>query len=168
MQGLRDMAPAEIRGRIVAVMLTHSGYLCLLRRSRSVGSDRGRWHCVTGHLPAQRLPASQALVEVFEETGLTRADLTSMVPGPVLRLPDERGGYWIVHPYRCEVSRTDIRLNWENDGVRWVDPSTLDALPIVEWFPHVARALRGVACLADLPKPIRSPVLATVTDAKES
>lgn len=138
------MAAPEIRGRIVAVLLTHGGRVCLLRRSPRVGSDRGRWHCVTGHLPEQVQPASQALLEVFEETGLTRLDLIAIVRGPVLRLPDQRGGDWIVHPYRCEVTRTDIRLNWENDGVRWVDPGKLGGLGIVEWLPDVARALGGV------------------------
>lgn len=141
---MRDMAAPEIRGRVVAVLLTHGGYVCLLRRSRVVGSDRGQWHCVTGHLPEQMQPAAQALVEVFEETGLMRSDLVAIVRGPVLRLSDKRGGDWIVHPFGCEVKRTDIRLNWENDDVRWVDPATLGGLEIVEWFPHVARALRGV------------------------
>lgn len=132
---------SEVRGRIVAILLTHRGRLCLLRRSRAVGSDRGRWHCVTGFLPTHAAAPVQALAEVAEETGVRGKDLRTFIAGPVLRLPDPRGGVWIVHSYRCEVAQPDIRLNWENDDFSWVYPGNVGDLPVVDWLHEVAAAV---------------------------
>ena len=129
---------AGLRGEVVAVVLTHRGRVCLLRRSRAVSSDRGRWHCVTGFLPAGESAEAQAAAEVFEETGLVGVHLE---PGPILQLPDPRGGYWRVHSYRCEAARADLTLNWENDAIRWVVPARFADLPIVTWLPRVAAAV---------------------------
>ncbi|WP_162834404.1 NUDIX domain-containing protein [Amycolatopsis circi] len=131
---------AEQRGEVVAVLLTHRGRVCLLRRSSAVGSDRGQWHCVTGFLPPGGIPVRQAELELREETGLSRDGLESFETGPVLRLPDERGGYWIVHVYRVETAGTELRLNWENDDVSWLEPAEWGARPIVRWLPEIVTA----------------------------
>src|SRR5690349_940975 len=100
---------------VVAVLLTHRGRICLLRRSALVASDRGRWHCVTGYLDAGADPALHALREVAEETGLWREDLVSFEAGPVLDLPDGRSGSWRVLVYRAETVHGRLTLNWEHD-----------------------------------------------------
>lgn len=142
MNAVRDAATSTlVRGRVVAVLLTHGDLACLLRRSNAVAFDRGRWHCVTGFLPAHVMPARQAVIEVNEETGLRSADLNSLVAGRVLRLADSRGGVWIVHTYRCEIARRELSLNWENDQVRWVPLTAPGVLPVVEWLPDVAAAV---------------------------
>ncbi len=59
------------------LVLWHDGAVCLLRRSRRVGSDAGLWHCITGYLESGASPEMQARTELFEETGLSahRLDL---------------------------------------------------------------------------------------------
>ena len=131
------------RGEVVAVLLTHRGRLCLLRRSDAVASDRGRWHCVTGYLPPGTVPQRQAELELAEETGLSRAKLASFDAGPALRLPDPRGGQWLVHLFCGETTGTELTLNWENDDFVWCAPAAWRALPIVDWLPDVVSALAG-------------------------
>ncbi|MEU6422914.1 NUDIX domain-containing protein [Streptomyces spiralis] len=137
-------ASVGVRGRVVAVLLTHRGQICLLRRSAAVRSDRGRWHCVTGYLPDGTSATDQALAEVAEETGLARQDLVSFTHGPVLCLADPRGGTWIVHSYLGEARHPNITLNWENDATRWVSPDQLGGLPVVPWLSDVATAVGWV------------------------
>lgn len=132
---------AEVRGRVVAVLLTHRGRVCLLRRSMAVTSDCGLWHCVTGFLPPGTNAVDQALTEVAEETGLTQTDLVSFERGPVLHIADPRGGTWTVHSYRAEVRSPDITLNWENDAARWITSERISGLPIVHWLPEITRAV---------------------------
>lgn len=139
---MSSRAPVR-RGEVVAVLLTHRGRLCLLRRSDAVGSDRGRWHCVTGYLPPGTAPDRQAEIELREETGLSRAQLESFEAGPVLRLADPRGGHWLVHLYRGETAGTELTLNWENDDAVWCAPAAWGARPIVDWLPDVVSALAG-------------------------
>jgi len=127
---------------VVAVLLTHRGRLCLLRRSRLVGSDRGRWHCVTGFAEEGVDPARQALVELAEETGLGPDELRSFEAGPVLELPDGRSGSWRVSVYRAEARRDRLTLNWEHDDACWVPwPAAADdERELVPWLAAVVDA----------------------------
>lgn len=133
---------------IVALLLTHRGRLCLLRRSALVGSDRGRWHCVTGFLEPGVHPARQALVELAEETGLQRKDLHSFAAGPVLDLPDGRAGSWRVFVYHAESSGVALTLNWEHDDACWVSwpLAREDGRDLVPWLTDlVAGAQLAIA-----------------------
>jgi hypothetical protein len=143
---LRPLSTPEFGTRpprsVVALLLTDGDRLCLLRRSRAVGSDRGRWHCVAGFLDDRRDPAGHALVELAEETGLGPADLRSFRAGPVLELPDAHGGSWRIWMFRAEVRHRRIRLNWEHDAGCWVawQRAADDGRELVPWLADVVEA----------------------------
>lgn len=135
------MSVASVPGHsIVAVVLTHAGRLCLLRRSRDVGSDSGRWHCVTGYLPFDTDPREQALAEVREETGLDRPQLGALVAGHTLELPDVSGHSWTVFTFSCEVTDPHLRINWEHDAYAWV-PRSAQGRDVVPWLHDVMAAV---------------------------
>jgi 8-oxo-dGTP pyrophosphatase MutT (NUDIX family) len=127
---------------VVAMLLTHRGRICLLRRSERVGSDVGRWHCITGFLDPGVSPAGHVLTELAEETGLTVDDLDWWRHETDLVLPDARSGSWRVHVYRAEVSDPRVALNWEHDAVRWVPWSAAADLgrDLVPWLGEVVAA----------------------------
>ena len=54
---------------VVTCFLRHRGEVLLLRRSAKVGSYRGRWGAVAGHVEGND-PDGSALREIAEETGL--------------------------------------------------------------------------------------------------
>lgn len=128
---------------VVALLLTDGDRLCLLRRSGAVGSDRGRWHCLTGFLDDQRDPAGHALVELAEETGLGREDLRTFRAGPVLELPDAHGATWRIWLFSAEVRHRRIRLNWEHDAVCWVawERAAGDGRELVPWLADVVEGV---------------------------
>ncbi|WP_369179205.1 NUDIX domain-containing protein [Streptomyces mutabilis] len=68
---------------------------------------------------------AQALLELFEETGIPAAELTDFRPGPILELPDACGDCWRVHTFRAGTTRRKLQLNWEHDTYRWVRPQDL-------------------------------------------
>lgn len=137
-----DRAEPDAARQVVAIILVRRGRLGLLRRSARVGHDAGAWHCVTGFLDAGIRPSRQARVELFEETGLGPADIRSLSPGPVLDLPDRRGGRpWSVHTFLAGCRRRRLTLNWENDAYRWARPVDLTRLDgQVPWLIDVVRA----------------------------
>jgi 8-oxo-dGTP pyrophosphatase MutT (NUDIX family) len=140
--------PEPFGRSIVAVVLHRCGRIGLFRRSALVGSDPGRWHCVTGYLETGT-PLENAVRELREETGLGRADLVSVAAGPVLSLPGTPGPPWRVHTFFAETHRRSLTLNWEHDCYAWVRPEELrqtgeyDAR--VPWLGAVlaARGLNG-------------------------
>jgi 8-oxo-dGTP diphosphatase len=130
------------RRTVVAVLLAHRGRLCLLRRSALVGSDSGRWHCVTGFLEPGVEPELQAWAELAEETGLGPDDLVSFTAGPTLHLPDGRAGSWHVLVYRAESRDDRITLNWEHDDACWVPwaDADQDGRALVPWLSDLVAA----------------------------
>ncbi|MEV5845450.1 NUDIX domain-containing protein [Streptomyces sp. NPDC051985] len=142
-EGPARLAPrGPERGTVVAVVLTWRGRVGLFKRSRHVGHDAGLWHCVTGFVDDGNSPQAQALRELFEETGVTVAELTGFRTGPVLDLADARGGVWRVHTFQAETERRRLRLNWEHDSYRWVRTRFLTRYDgQVPWLREVLNAV---------------------------
>ena len=127
---------------VVACFLRHGNKICLLKRSLSVGSSPGRWHCVTGFLEPGVQPLEQALTEIVEETGLL-AETVQLVgaPKPLRMERPGQGWVWVVYPFLFETTSPSLRLDWEHDEYRWIDPSELAATDCVPWIRDVWGAL---------------------------
>lgn len=141
----------------VAVVLCHRGKVGLFKRSTDVGHDGGLWHCITGHLPPSTPPLAQAIQELFEETGLTVAELDDVRTGPILALPGDDGGTWKVHTFCAHTSVRRLRLNWEHDAYRWVKPHRVSRFVQVHWLRAVMMATETDECALQkrLPDPGR-------------
>lgn len=110
--------PREIA--VVAVALQRRHRVALLKRSQLVTHDQGLWHCVTGYLEQNvQDPRLQAILELYEETGLAVSDIDELATGPVLEI-QQRAITWKVHTFRAETRRRRLELNWEHDSYRWV------------------------------------------------
>ena len=131
-----------IERAVVACFLRHGGQICLLKRSHAVGSAPGRWHCVTGFLEPGVEPLEQALTEIVEETGLDGGSVTLIAsPSPLRVERPEQGWVWVIHPFLFDVSSPDLRLDWEHDEYRWIDPAELATVDCVPWARDVWGAL---------------------------
>lgn len=120
---------------VVTVFLRHQGRILLLRRSGRVGTYRGQWAGVSGYLETE--PLEQAYIELREETSLERKDVSPLIRGEPLEVFDEETGVaWRVHPFLADVKDPgNIRLDWESEEMRWVEPEEiihLDTVPGLE------------------------------------
>ena len=89
--------------KVVTCFLESDGEVLILRRSQQVGSYQGRWAGVSGYV--ETTPDEQALVEIEEETGLSRDDVELVRKGKQLSTADaELGVRWIVQPYLFHIS----------------------------------------------------------------
>jgi 8-oxo-dGTP pyrophosphatase MutT (NUDIX family) len=113
----------------------------MFRRSRSVGRDSGRWHCITGFVEAGAAPEQQALEELFEETGLKAKDLLDFRQGPCLVVPDGSGTPWFVHTFTALTARRRLRIASEHDSYRWTSPNKAKRFANrVSWLDKVLEA----------------------------
>jgi ADP-ribose pyrophosphatase YjhB (NUDIX family) len=127
---------------VVACFLRHGGKICLLKRSQSVGSSPGRWHCVTGFLEPGVQPLDQALTEIAEETGLVGETVRLIgAPAPLRMERPSQGWVWVVYPFLFESDSPRLRLDWEHDEYRWIDPLELASSDCVPWIRDVWLAL---------------------------
>ena len=127
---------------VVTVFLTHSDKVLVLKRSSKVGTYRGHWAGVSGHLESKD-PLKQAYTEMAEEVGLSKQDVTLVKAGKPLRIVDDaQNRAWRVHPFLFAVHEPDkIRLDWENIAMRWILPEEIDQLKTV---PALKEALERV------------------------
>jgi 8-oxo-dGTP pyrophosphatase MutT (NUDIX family) len=127
---------------VIASFLRHEGKICLLKRSQAVGSSPGRWHCVTGFLEPGIEPLEQVMTELLEETGLA-ADAVTLIgsPEPLRIERPSQGWVWVIHPFLFDVATPDLRLDWEHDEYRWIEPVELDTSDCVPWIRDVWLAL---------------------------
>jgi 8-oxo-dGTP pyrophosphatase MutT (NUDIX family) len=131
------------RRAVVAAVLTFGGHVCIFRRSRFVGSDRGMWHCITGYLPEEGDPLDHALAEIEEETGLSSAHL-KLMSNNFLSLQGQDGHTWEIHTFHFSCDTNSVQLNWENDAYHWTPFEALAELETVNWFSAVLASLPSI------------------------
>ncbi len=126
---------------VVTCFLKFGVKILLLRRSKLVSSFRGRWAGVSGYV--ETTADEQALIEIEEEVGLCREDLKLLKRGKPLEVnDDETGVKWVVHPFLFQIKEpSKIRIDWEHEEIRWVDPEDIDNY---ETVPMLKKALARV------------------------
>jgi len=128
---------------VVACFLRHGDKICLLKRSRAVASAQGRWHCVSGFVESGVGPLEQALAAIGEETGLVGDAIQLAASAAPIRIERPVQGWaWVIHPFLFDAASPDLRLDWEHDEYRWIEPADLATSDCVAWLPLVWRALR--------------------------
>jgi translation initiation factor 2B subunit (eIF-2B alpha/beta/delta family) len=122
------MAPTPL----VTCFLRHRDDVLLLRRRDVVGSHRGRWGAVSGHVASadedpetpDRDPLAAAREEIAEETGLLDA-CALVLAGDPFRVNDEVGRTWRVHPFLFDCRSREVVPNEETDEYAWVPPTEI-------------------------------------------
>lgn len=127
---------------VVTCFLWREGRICLFKRSDRVGSARGKWHGVSGYLPAGADPLDHALAELSQETGLRPPQIILLKAGAPLDIRDPlRGFCWRIHPFLFELVHGEPRLNWEHVDLAWIRPYEMSSYDCVPWLPSLYSSL---------------------------
>lgn len=146
---------------VATSFLMKGGRLLLVKRSQKVGSYRGHWAAVSGHLEwplskvrdilgdrltradVRRQTLAHAYREIREETGLGKGSLVLLRRGRPRPIPEkERSRDWLIYPFLFRVRPgKGIQLDWEHTEGRWIWPEEMDDFPAV---PGLSRTLRAL------------------------
>ncbi len=112
----------------ITSFLESANEILILLRSEHVSTYQGTWAGVSGHVDDDKTADEQALVEIEEETSLSREDVELIRKGEPLVFDDEKLGVRkIVHPYLFHVKdRSKINIDWEHKEIRWIKPGDID------------------------------------------
>ncbi len=126
---------------VVTCFHENEAEILILRRSSLVGSFRGKWAGVSGYV--ETTADEQSLIEIAEETGLSREDIKLLKKGRPLEVLDQDMGIkWVVHPYLFRIpDRNKVKIDWEHDATRWIDPGDIASY---ETVPQLKEALARV------------------------
>ncbi len=118
----------------VTSFLQSDGEILILLRSEHVSTYRGKWGGVSGAIDDGKTADEQALLEIVEETGLSKQDIELIKKGEPFVFDDEVvQRRKVVYPYLFQVrDRRRIRIDWEHKELRWIRPEDLgnyDTMP---------------------------------------
>jgi 8-oxo-dGTP diphosphatase len=127
---------------VVTVFLEYDQKILLLRRSLKVRTMQSLWGGISGYVE-NKDPLSQAIKEIEEETGLSNEKVKLLRVGKPLEAVEsgKPGVIWIVHPFLFHSSTDLIRIDWEHDELRWINPTDIQHFKTV---PKLKEALENV------------------------
>ncbi len=104
---------------------------------------RGLWSAVSGKIEIDEIPYERAIIEIFEETGLTKNKICILKTGDKNSVKSNKYNdlEWIVYPFLFETSDSHIKLNWENSSYCWIFPYELQKFNTV---PKLDKIFFGV------------------------
>ena len=139
----KDMAKREPkRVNVVTVFLEHDKKILILKRSQKVKTMKTKWAGISGYIE-QEEPLMRALKEIEEETGLNNNNVRLINIGEPLEAiqANDPEITWIVHPYLFSSNTDQIRIDWEHDEYRWINPKEIKNY---ETVPRLGDALDRV------------------------
>jgi len=135
------------RINVVTVFLEYERKILLLRRSLKVRTMQSLWAGISGYIEDKnKEPLSQALKEIEEETGLSNEKVKLLCVGNPLEAVETGNPdvIWVVHPFLFHSNTNLVRIDWEHDELRWINPADIQSY---ETVPKLKEALESVyAC----------------------
>ena len=123
------MATRESKNKmnIITVFLEHDKKILILKRSQKVKTMKTKWGGISGYIEHEE-PVKRALKEIAEETGLKNKNVTLLRIGKPLEAVeyDKPEITWIVHPFLFSSNTDQIRIDWEHDEYRWINPKEIE------------------------------------------
>ena len=109
--------------KIVTSFLKNSEKILLLKRSEKVKTMKNLWAGISGIIEGDEEPLARAEIEVFEEVGIEKSNISLLKQGEVIFIesPQYANHQWEVYPFLFSTENREIRLNWENSDSKWIN-----------------------------------------------
>ncbi len=130
---------------VVTAFLWDGQQVLMALRSADVSTFPGHWAGISGYLEGSD-PAAWAVVEIEQETGLSRQQLTLRGAGEVLEAVDERSGRrFVVHPLLFSVApASPVCPDWESQRLEWVPVDALVQHRLQPAVPRLFEAFESI------------------------
>lgn len=113
----------------VTSVVMHRGKVLILKKSPRDWNYPNKWSFCSGYSKEFESAEETALREIMEETGLKGKILRK---GKIFETKDSKNRKkWVVAPFLCEVKSSNVKLDYENVGYRWIRHSELKKYPTV-------------------------------------
>lgn len=125
---------------VVTSILMNKGKVLILKRSKKVGSFRGKWAGVSGFIEKNETPLQAAFKEIREETCLKKKDVKLWAKAEPVTT--RKGGIeWVVHPFLFETRTGKIKTDWEHDCCEWIHAKDMKKYKTVPRLEEIAKKL---------------------------
>ncbi|MFZ8801576.1 MAG: nicotinamide-nucleotide amidohydrolase family protein [Candidatus Calescibacterium sp.] len=113
--------------KVASTFVEYKGKILILKRSKKVGSYRGKWGVVSGHIEEGETEEETSLKELKEEIGLDMNLIDKFTKSTPFELSDVKLGIrWEIAPFRAILkTKPEIKIDWEHVKYLWIKPSEL-------------------------------------------
>lgn len=127
---------------VVNCAVKYKDKILLVRRSKGLGFYPGYWNGISGFLDDKKSVEEKVREELREELGISGKDIKKIKKGEIFHIKAPKyDKTWIVHPVLVEIKTDKVRLDWEAESLRWIEPKKAQNLKLVSDFKNVLKKL---------------------------
>jgi len=133
----------KVKKQVVTCFLENGGKILIMKRSQRVGTYKGKWGAVAGYVEENETPEQTARKEILEETGIKDVELVKQAES--YEFYDKNFDVvWVIHPFRFRTKEKVVKIDWEHEEAKWIDPEDLVKF---ETVPHLVESWKKVATI---------------------
>jgi 8-oxo-dGTP diphosphatase len=122
---------------VVTSVLKNQNEVLILQRSMKVKTMQGKWAGVSGYVEKNEDFLSRALIEIYEETRISKDELILRKIFNHLNVQVYNELMIIIQPF-CFVSDTrKVKLDWEHSDYCWINYNEIDSFDFVPRFKEI-------------------------------
>ena len=101
------------------------------------------WAGISGIIENNEKPLNRAIIEIFEEVGMKKAEVKLLKEGDVIMIesPQYENHQWEVYPILFSCNHKEIKLNRENSDAQWIDVKAINDFTTVPSLEKVLTRL---------------------------
>ncbi len=127
---------------VINCVVRYRGKILLVRRDRRLKLYPGYWNGISGFLDDKKSLKDKVKEELGEEIGLKPGNVMAIKVGNIFHQDEPKyKKTWIVHPILVTVNTDRIRLDWEAENYRWVEPGQAKKFKLLPGFIRVLKTL---------------------------
>jgi 8-oxo-dGTP pyrophosphatase MutT (NUDIX family) len=125
---------------VITVFVEFEEKILLMKRSRKVGTYKGKWMAISGYYDSINSMEEKILEELTEETGITTTNIKSITYYNSYTIRDVHlRKEWIIYDAVIRLKQLpQISINWEHTEYVWINPKKSLSMDIV---PTLSKSL---------------------------
>lgn len=116
---------------VVTSILKNNSEILILQRSNEVKSMQREWAGISGYYEENEDLLSRALIEIYEETQITKNDLILRKIFDQIHIHIRNDIVLIVQPICFYSTTKKVVLNWEHSRYQWIKENEIDKFNFV-------------------------------------
>lgn len=126
---------------VVNCVVKYRDKVLLVKRSSKLRLYPGYWNGISGFLDDRRSLKQKVKDELKEELGIGPKDIASIRLGAIFDQDEPKyKKTWIVHPVLVSVKSDRIKLDWEAENYRWLNPREAKKFKLLPGFDKVLKS----------------------------
>ncbi|OGY88714.1 MAG: hypothetical protein A2677_02235 [Candidatus Komeilibacteria bacterium RIFCSPHIGHO2_01_FULL_52_14] len=128
------------RAPVINCVVRHNGKILIVQRSAKLNFYPNLWNGISGFLDDNKSIEEKVKEEMSEELGLLEKDIISIKQGKTFEQGEPKyNKIWIVHPVLVEISTDKIKLDWEAQSFKWINPADAKNFDLLPGFGQVLK-----------------------------